>query len=158
MNPFAVAAQRHGVRPHCPWRETDLNFIYLAAVILDLFSPFWSVALWRYLRWQALTVWQAWAVMSATWMVATYVFARFAGYTLGNYLLVFIAFESLTLTGELPRDTKGLTYDHYVTDAQMMFRYWTVPPMIFVIAPTLIMFLFSRVSREKNGTRLNEQA
>lgn len=131
-----------------------MNFIYLVAVILDLFSPFWSVALWRYLRRQAFAAWQAWAVMSATWMAATYVFARFAGYTLGNYLLVFIAAESLTLTGDLPRDPRGLTYDNYVTDAQMMFRYWTVPPVIFVIAPTLIIFLLSTVWRERNGTRL----
>lgn len=94
--------------------------------------------------------------MSAIWMVATYIFARFAGYTLGNYLLVFIAAESLILTGELPHDPKGLTYDHYVTDAQMMFRYWTVPPVIFVIAPTLIMLLLSTVWRERNGKRLNE--
>ena len=131
-----------------------MNFVYFVAVILDLFSPFWSVALWRYLRRQAFAAWQAWGVMSAIWMVATYVFARFAGYTLGNYLLVFIAAESLTFTGELPHDPKGLTYDHYVTDAQMMFRYWTIPPVVFVIAPTLIMFLLSRVSRERNGTRV----
>jgi hypothetical protein len=72
-------------------------------------------------------------------------FCPVAGYTLGNYLLVFVAAESLSLTGELPHDPKGLTYDHYVTDAQMMFRYWTVPPVIFVIAPTLIMFLLSRL-------------
>lgn len=45
--------------------------------------------------------------MSAIWMAATYVFAPFAGYTLRNYLLAFIAALSLTLKGELPRDPKG---------------------------------------------------
>jgi hypothetical protein len=121
------------------------------AVILDLFSPFWSVALWKYLRRRAFSAWQAWAAMSVIWMVATYVFAQLAGYTLGNYLLIFIAAESLSLTGELPYDTKGLTYNHYVTDAQMMFRYWTIPPVIFVILPTLIIFLLSTLWHERNG-------
>ena len=134
------------------------SLIHFLLAVLDLFAPFCTLAIWRHLNRRQFVLWQSFAIAGSIWLAGTYLFAHIVGYTIGNYLFTYIAVASLQLTGELPVNTQGFTYDHYVSYQQIMTRYWTVPPLIFVVLPTLLILLIQRMRhKDSSALTLKEQ-
>ena len=110
---------------------------------IDLISPIWFILIFKSLRRKHFPIWKAWGTTSSIWLALTYFGARTAVFTFGHYFLLYIAFTSLEWTGEMPANANKV-YSEYISNDLVSLRFWTIPPIIIVVLPTIVLYLISK--------------
>ena len=111
---------------------------------IELVFPVWGIILTVILMRKGLSSWKAWGIVSSFFVATVYLIGKHIGYNLGTYLFVFlssipdIVFEKVTGTSPLYR-------------SEVDIWFWIMPPLVFVIAPMLILYLLSK----RNASRSN---
>lgn len=111
-----------------------------AALILfvsDLLFPLWLLILMRVLKKRGLPAWKAWSISSTFCIVQAYIVAKTTGWNLGGYLIILAASVPSFLLG-----------DDKVSSAVTAVLFWIIPPIAFILLPTLILYLLSKGKSE----------
>lgn len=105
----------------------------LILFLSDLLFPVWLIVLMRALKKRGLPSWKAWSVSSTFCIVQAYIVAKTTGWNLGGYLIILVASIPSFLLG-----------DDKVSPEVTAVLFWIIPPILFVVLPSLILYLFAK--------------
>ena len=129
--------------PHALVNQVFDKFISLIGVIFfisDLLFPVWLISIIVFLKKEEWESWKAWCIASTFCLVQAYFVAKFIGWNLGAYTLIWAGTLASSLFYDLPPST---SITSYLTPFQLWLEFWVAPPVIIVIIPTLVIYIFS---------------
>lgn len=115
--------------------------------ISDLLFPVWLIGIIIYLKRKKWAIWKAWGVASTFCLGQAYFVAKFIGWNVGAYTLIWPGSLISSLFFDLP---SGTTITSYLTPFQLFLVFGIAPPVTIIIIPTLILFFISKVSQNNN--------
>jgi len=104
---------------------------------IELAFPVWGVILTVILMRKGLSSWKAWGIVSSSFVAEVYLIGKYIGYNLGAYVFIFLSaipdiiYEKVTGTSHV-----------YRSEVNILF--WIMPPLVFVIVPMLVLYLWSK--------------
>jgi hypothetical protein len=101
--------------------------------ISDLLFPLWIIGLMILLRRIGMKTWKAWGLASSFCLAQAYLVAKIIGWNLGGYLIVIVSSVPEMILGK-DKIPEG------VANALI----WVVPPMVFILFPSLILYLLAK--------------
>ncbi|MBI4826070.1 MAG: hypothetical protein HY807_06570 [Nitrospirae bacterium] len=107
---------------------------------IELAFPVWGIILTVILMRKGLSSWKAWGIISSSFVVEVYLIGTYIGYNLGAYLFIFLSaipdiiFENII--GASP-----------VYRSEVDIWFWTIPPLIFVVIPTIALYFSSKQNK-----------
>jgi hypothetical protein len=102
-------------------------------IISDLLSPLWWFLIMRYSMKRGLAAWQAYGIASTFCVVQAYLIAKFIGWNLSGYIIVFIAAIPSILAG-----------DPYKSGGDLSYWFWVLPPLVLIVIPVLMLYFFGK--------------
>ncbi len=102
-------------------------------LISDFLFPIWFVVLMIVLKKKDISTWKAWGIASTFCLVQAYLVAKVVGWNLGGYVIIFISSLPSILFGK-----------EIVSESITLILFWIIPPLVFVIFPTLALFLLQK--------------
>lgn len=102
-------------------------------LISDLLFPLWLVVLMIILKKNGVSTWKAWGISSSFCLAQAYLVLRIVGWNMGAYFMAFIAAIPELIFGK-----------EKVPDSVTSLLFWIMPPLVFVLIPTLVLYLLSK--------------
>ncbi|HDH04696.1 MAG TPA: hypothetical protein ENH01_03140 [Nitrospirae bacterium] len=111
---------------------------------IELVFPIWGIILTVILMRKGLSSWKAWGIVSSSFVVAVYLIGMYIGYNLGAYLFIF-----LSAIPDIIYETVTGTSPVYRSEVDIWF--WTIPPVVLIVIPMIVLFLISKLKRRGKG-------
>ena len=113
----------------------------------DLLFPVWLVGIIIFSRKKGWELWKGWCLASTFCLSQAYIVAKFIGYNVGAYTLIWFGSQISSLFYDLPPSTP---VTKYLTPFQLALEMWVAPPVAIIIMPTFVLFLISKLAKRKN--------
>ena len=110
-----------------------MNAVIKTVLISDLLFPAWLIIIMIVLKKSGLSTWKAWGLASTFCLAQAYLVAKLIGYNLGGYLIIFVSSVPTMLFGK-----------DRVPESLVPILFWVIPPVIFVLLPSSILYLLSK--------------
>jgi hypothetical protein len=101
----------------------------------------------RYLKKRGYKAWQSWGIASTLCVIQAYVVAKFMGWNLGGYIIILIAMIPSLLSGQSYQQTNG----------ELGYWFWLLPPVVLILIPSLLLYLFDYRNRPDKNDKQNNQ-
>jgi hypothetical protein len=119
-----------------------ISLLGMTFFISDLFFPVWLIGIIVILKKKGWESWKAWCIASTFCLLQAYFVAKFIGWNLGAYSLIWAGSLASSLFYDLPPST---SITSYLTPFQLWLEFWVAPPVIIVIIPTLVIYIVSKI-------------
>jgi hypothetical protein len=105
--------------------------------ISDLLFPVWWIVLMIICMKKGLSSWKAWGIASTFCLTQAYFVAKYIGWNVGAYFLLFVASMPSLLF-------KKVTIKELTVNSLSNTSFWVIPPVVLIFMPMLILFLISK--------------